>query len=327
MAIAFRQYATGGGSSASSVTCDKPTGTVDGDILIAKVYLENTGDTVTATGWTHIRTETTAGTVPFRQVLYWKRAASEGASYDFSWTNSVWSHATILAYSGCLASGDVIDDHDGAVDAAVEGTNYYTAPSLTTTVANTMLVYSCETVTGNSIAPDPAMTERVEFDCGEFADEARAATGATGTRAAEEGVAANQSMAMAMIALKPAGAQYSGAVWGEQNPTNGEEPKSWQLCKLTDGRGIPYEGSADWGKARVFESDAIVTDVIDTALASSKRIFAGLHRYGSGDTPSVYVRGSDTSFGMYDGSPSWSLYTGTPLVQTWRYVQLKLVYA
>jgi hypothetical protein len=92
----------------------------------------------------------------------------------------------------------------------------------------------------------------------------------------------------------------SSECWGEQNPTDGETSKSWQLCKLADGRGIPVEGDADWGKARVFESDPVLTDVVDTGDAAEKTLTLTRNKYGTGDTPTLYIRGSETPFNATD---------------------------
>lgn len=115
----------------------------------------------------------------------------------------------------------------------------------------------------------------------------------------------------------------SAVCWGEENPTDGETTKSWRFCMLGDGRDIPVEGDPYWGKARIFESDAVVTEVVDLGNATEKILGLTRNRYGTGDSPTLYIRGSAVQFGPYDGSPSWVLYEA-PVSQAWQYVQVKI---
>ena len=101
--------------SRANTTLNKPTGTVDNDILIASVFQGFSSgsfpDVTPPSGFRmllqSIRYVTDSGFFG-RFLLYWKRAASEGSTYT-------WTHATsstqiaLTAWSGCVTTGIPID--------------------------------------------------------------------------------------------------------------------------------------------------------------------------------------------------------------------------
>lgn len=100
------EYATLAPDYRSTSTINKPTNTVDGDFLVAVLYLVETGDTPTPpSGWTLMasRVHTTAarGSV----WIYYKRASSEGASWAWSNTYTVTS-GIVKRITGVVSSGD-----------------------------------------------------------------------------------------------------------------------------------------------------------------------------------------------------------------------------
>lgn len=130
MAITYRSSTGVNWASGADVVITKPTGTVDGDILVAVIY-HDTAITSVPSGWTLIHTTLNTANAS----SYWKRAASEGASYTWSHTSN-YIGGSMAAYSGCLESGDPIDaasENSGTSDTL-------TWTGITTTVANAMLV-------------------------------------------------------------------------------------------------------------------------------------------------------------------------------------------
>lgn len=132
--------------------------------------------------------------------------ASEPANYTFTSAEIADIVASISAYSGC--------DTTTPVNVKGQQTNTsstsVTAPSITTTVANTMLVGHFSTEFDTSFTPPSGMTERSDQVSGggladftsEAADEAFAAAAATGTRVATA-VDAEQNIGQ-LLALAPA---------------------------------------------------------------------------------------------------------------------------
>ena len=152
--ILQRGSATSATSTSSSITINKPTGVVAGDIMIANIgnYINATQSSATCTGWTPIaRTDVDRG----RATLLYKIAgASEAASYTFSVTaSSSASTGAIIAFSGVSATNPF------DVTAA---TSWYTAtstslssiPTLTTVTNNAAIVMfgNCSRVTSSTNA-------------------------------------------------------------------------------------------------------------------------------------------------------------------------------
>jgi hypothetical protein len=207
MAIAFRAAANTSYAARANTSVSKPTGTVDGDIMVMSLVLASgTSQAATLTltppaGWTKFGTAV-ALSQPDNNFhggfhVYWKRAASEGSSYAFTHA-SMSSQAVITSYSGCLASGSPVDIFSQNADPSEDAV----ALGVITTVANTMLVLHDHGWDGAPSTPPTGMTER--FDGLITAhDEARAATGATGSRTHRVNAATTPTQSY-LIALKPA---------------------------------------------------------------------------------------------------------------------------
>ena len=122
----------------SSLALVPPAATVAGDLLVAQV-VNRDGHTLTAPGgWTAIGSRTTpAGSATVSSAMYWKWAAAEGTSTFTLSTADVQMVGGVVAYSGVHASSPI----NAAAMGSGVGT-VATAPSVTTTAANTLLVYA-----------------------------------------------------------------------------------------------------------------------------------------------------------------------------------------
>ena len=192
--IAF--LATGTATVTSgNLTINKPTGTVQNNVMIAAIAVRPDTATITApSGWTLVRKDTNASALPDQLNTYSKAAgASEPASY--SWTISANSGAAggILSFSG-VNTASPIDVSGGQ---QVTGTTTsMAAPSVNTTEVNTMLVTSyCVTssgTAGSAWTPPTGTTEAVDVSTASAsAGESlginyvvQIAAGATGTKTA-----------------------------------------------------------------------------------------------------------------------------------------------
>ena len=128
----------------------KPTGTANGDILLAALFTGLATATpadiqiTPPTGWTQIGTQTEVDDGSgFKAKLwvYWKRAASEPSGWD--WVHSgvgttLNTQGVVAAYSGCVTSGNPVDVL--AQNFANTGA-LATATGVTTTVASTKVLY------------------------------------------------------------------------------------------------------------------------------------------------------------------------------------------
>jgi hypothetical protein len=125
MAIAYRANASAGGGTGTNLTINKPTGTVDNDIMVAALLNDLSGTAWTLpSGWAWIKQSQANGNSNEWGSLAWKRASSEGASYVFT-IASTWRTGMIASFSGAFTSGDPQDSTaaglgqaDTSVDAA-----------------------------------------------------------------------------------------------------------------------------------------------------------------------------------------------------------------
>lgn len=179
----------------------KPTGVADGDILILLLYWEAVPpDLSLPSGFAEVVTGG-YGSVS-KLAAYWKRASSEGSTYTTSWTGSVFNVSMMAAFSGCRESGSAID-----VSAAGTGANAssITYPSVTTTVADTMLVLVGASYWGSENAPSGFSTAIGSGGgSGAIFYKSLAATGSTGTFTGSTGFSENALGHT--IALMPPGA-------------------------------------------------------------------------------------------------------------------------
>src|SRR5581483_3732695 len=138
-AIAFRSAASvDQAGSPGSIAITKPAGTLKGDVLIAVIAVRP--DTLTITvpaGFTLERRQDQTTGNPNSVAVYRKIAtASEPANYTFTATGNTGIAGGIMAFSGVDNTTPV----DVSASSAIVSGTAFAAPSITTTVANTMIV-------------------------------------------------------------------------------------------------------------------------------------------------------------------------------------------
>ena len=114
-----------------------------------------------------------------------------------------------------------------------------------------------------------------------------------------------------------------GLAFGEENPTEGETPESWQTW--SDGAGsVPtITGDANWGKLTLDVTEQGRSKVYDMSESASRTVTLTENRYGTGQgTATLQYRISDSLFAQDDVDPAWSNYTA-PFSGTFRYVQVR----
>ena len=210
--IAFRGGASAGAASGTlSLTINKPSGTVEGDIMIASIAVRPDTAAITAPAdWALVRRVDNANPNANSLAVYYKVAgASEPADYTWTFSTSIGSAGGIQSFSG-VDQGNPIDVESGQNTAS--GLTHAT-PSVTTTVTNTMLVTSHAFTSSATWTPPGGMTE--VFDVASETVPAaagisiegnyviQAAAGATGAKTATAGNDADVGNAH-ILALKPA---------------------------------------------------------------------------------------------------------------------------
>src|SRR5204863_474874 len=203
--IGFRGAASassGGASSATSLAISRPSGTLANDVMVASITSRTGSGTPTISapaGWTLIVSTPDSGN-NLTTATYWKVAGTAGADpgpYTFTVSSSRVAGG-ISAYSN-VDTTNPINASGGQASSS--------APSITTTVANTMLVACFGRAGGSAIGAPTGTSERFHAEtssstnaASESADVAQASAGATGQKAST-GNTANIGQ---LIALAPA---------------------------------------------------------------------------------------------------------------------------
>ena len=216
--IGFVGAASDGSSTArSSISIGRPAGTQAGHVMVAAIVSNDDDPGFSApAGWTLVRDEGIQNSV--RQAVYVKVAtASEPSAYTWTLSTSTSRRLAggIISYAG-VDTAQPVDAHAGATNAG--GGTAVTAPSVTTTVENALLVHLAAVNAEGSLTPPTGMTERWEQTAwkadsprdvtASTSDNTQAATGATGPRTA---TASNPGPNIGvLLALRPAEAT-SGA--------------------------------------------------------------------------------------------------------------------
>jgi hypothetical protein len=213
-AIAFRSASSGSaGSGVLTLSIGKPAGTVQGDVMVASIAVRPETATITPpSGWTLVRRLDNASSVANSLAVYYKVAgASEPSSYSWSLSTSTGSAGGIAAFSG-VDTSNPIDIENG--QNTPSGLSHAT-PSISTTVADAMLVASFGFSSSATWTPPTGMTEAydaasatVPNGAGEAVTAAyatQASAGATGTKTATASNDADVGNAH-LLALRPASA-------------------------------------------------------------------------------------------------------------------------
>ncbi len=181
-----------------------------GDLLLAQMTVYDANASIAAPGgWQKVRTDTLLNALT--QSIYYKIAtASEPASYTWEYSSSKERNGKTEAAGGIVVYGGVdsvqpISAHSGQ---ASSGTNLITAPSITTTAVNEMVVFFGGTTASSApLVPPPGMTKRFEQVTANTAisaigtDELVLAAGATGERTANGSGIGGVGQ---LVALRPA---------------------------------------------------------------------------------------------------------------------------
>lgn len=240
MAIAFRSVHNAvcesgtGSTSPYNLVVDKPTGAVDGDLLVVAFYHDDSTVTTVPDGWTQIASiENTRAAVHFFIRAYWKRASSEPATWTWSITTASWYAWVSAAYTGGLASGDALDGTPTTYANTIADSSTIPLPAVTTTVDGSMLVAiggNYDGVVTNS-GTAPVTNERADGSGLTLYDGVKASAGSSGTITLT--VNSSTSVAGILFALKPAATGVTLTVADSSHAHSAEAPTLTQAHSLT----------------------------------------------------------------------------------------------
>jgi hypothetical protein len=198
MAIVPGASATGDQGWGTTLTINKPASVADGDVMVAFLQVANSDATITApAGWT---LEATANGAYVYQRLYWKVAATEGASYQWSWATAAAGTGGITRYSGVDTT--TVEDVTSRTN-----TGTSTAPrglTITTVTDGACVVMGVGHGVGSVTQTAPTgMTEQYESNRVAYDDVIQVTAGASGNKDAT--LSSSDDWGTIIWALRPAG--------------------------------------------------------------------------------------------------------------------------
>ena len=302
VATGFRSVETAGGYLASGESLDLavPVDVAAGDLLIAQVAYNAAGTISPPAGWNLIDVFTHP-TEPIMQGLYWRAAtSSEPALYSFGLVSgkSDTVAGAIAAYTGI----DLVDPIDAVGGAATGASTAITAPSVTTSQPDTVVVGFFTVRDNGSLTAPSATTERWNaFSAGGVgaigetvvvgADEVRTTVGSTGTRTAT--AAASDGGIGHLVALRPADDSSNSEV----DPGDSGVYVQWENASALDG--VPpgqYSGSMSWITDHITGADAFWKAGFDGSGIDIALIDTGVVPVDGLRWPGKVINGPDLSF-------------------------------
>jgi hypothetical protein len=210
--ICFRADASGGAPSGTLILAiSKPVGTVEGDVMIASIAVRPDTATITApAGWTLVRRIDNANANANSLAVYYRVAvASEPANYSWTFSTSTGSAGGIQTFPGVDTTNPIDVENGQSTPSSLS----HATPSVTTTVANAMVVTSHAFSSSVTWTPPAGMTEAFEMASEAVPNAAgisiegnhaiQTAAGATGTKTATASNDADVGNTH-ILALKPA---------------------------------------------------------------------------------------------------------------------------
>lgn len=318
-AITFRAAAQAGAASGVlTLTINKPTGTVQNDVMIASIAVRPNTATITPPGgWTLVRRMDNANATANSLAVYRKVAgASEPTNYSWTFSTSTGSAGGIQAFAG-VDTATPINVENGQNTASSLS---HATPSVTTTVANTMLVTSHGISNADTWTPPTGMTEAFDVLGGLEAIEGshvlQAAAGPTGTKQATSTPGPADVGNAHILALSPGGTSLTinkptgtaqndvmiASVAVRPNTVTITAPSGWTLVRRVDNATATANSLAVYRKAAGASEPASYTWTVSTHTGATGGIqtFAGVDT----TTPIDVENGQNTPNGTAHGTPT-----------------------
>jgi RHS repeat-associated protein len=342
-AITFRASASASfTASAGTLTVTKPAGTAADDVMIASIgFRPNTATITPPAGWTLVRRMDNPNSNPNSLAVYRKVAgASEPASYAWSFGGATDATGGIQSFIG-VDTVNPVDVENGNCtpqgNCANGSLTTHATPSVTTTVANTMVVTSHSFSSSSTWTPPSGMTESIDVAsqapglAGQAIEGNRvvqAAIGATGVKTATAATApdvgnahilALRPAALGLITInKPAGATENdvliASIGVRPSTATLTPPAGWTLVRRID------NANSNSNSLAVYRKVAGAAEPVSYAwtLAGSTQAIGGIQAFFNVDTanPIDVENGQATPNALTHATPSVVTTVANTLVVT-----------
>ena len=337
--ISFRAAASAA-TDTSSLSIGLPSGTLENDVMIAAIGFRPSSVTVTApTGWTLVRRVDNSDQQTNSLAVYRKVAgSSEASSHTWDVTGASYAVGGIQSFGG-VDTANPIDVENG--QATAESLSH-AAPSVTTTVANAMVVTAHTFTTSTTWSPPSAMTEGfdVQFSpvdpgLGQSISAhyvQQTATGATGTKTAtaagssgDEDPGNTHTLALrpaspVVTIVKPAGLSENdvmiAAIGFRPESATLTAPSGWTLVRRTNNTGTNggKNGLAVYRKLAGTSEPASYAWQVDGAFGAA----GGIQAFFNVDmaTPVNVENGQATANSLSHATPSVTTTVGNTMLVT-----------
>ncbi len=311
LGIGFRAAASASAASGVlNLAINKPTGTREHDVMIASIsFRPDTAVVTPPTGWTLVRRTNNGSGSPGALATYWKAAdVSEPASYTWTFDTSAGASGGILAFSGVDEEGPIDVENGQTTVSALT----HAAPSVTTSVADTMVVSVHGFTSSATWTPPTGMNEAVDTAsetvpncCGTSIEMNylwRPAIGATGTLTATASGDADVGYAHT-LALTPS--TVVSQVTFRRGSTAATADVGWFVVQFDQGPGFKV---GSFTKSTT-TSGLPVSQVITHSLGTTPK---AIILWTDGQTNQTFTNaGYVFGFGMTDGTSSRSVSTSS----------------
>jgi RHS repeat-associated protein len=330
---AFRS-ANSATTTGTTLTITKPSGVAANDVLVGSVAVTPSSATITPPAdWTLVRrTDNAAPTANSLAVYYKVASGSEPASYAWSTSGASFTVGGVQAFSG-VDTATPIDIENGQTTAS---SLTHATPSLTTTVANTMVVSSHAFASSRTWTPPSGMTESFDRPSGSnnatglsiegnrVLQPLAAATGAKTATAAGYADAGNAHL----LALRPAKVNLTistpaGTVSGDvliaavgfnNSGAAITPPSGWTLVRRVNNSATTANGLAVYRRTGVAGEPASHA----FAIAGGAFLVGGIQAFSGVDTanPIDVENGQSTVSGTNHDTPSVTTATANAMLVT-----------
>jgi hypothetical protein len=211
-AIVWQTASMAGNAGATTLVISKPAGVAVDDFLIASVTVRDNPTITPPAGWTFVRSDPVSPTT-IKQAIYYKVAGSgEPVSYTWTFSTSKKASGGISRYTG-VDNTNPIDASSGATGSGTGNNTAMTAPGVTTTVNDAMVVGFFGIAISTGIDPPTGMTERYQAQAAggaadtkttsESADATQPTLGFTGNKTATAAQGQDANWVAQLVALRP----------------------------------------------------------------------------------------------------------------------------
>ena len=195
-------------STATGLTITAPSSAASGDLLVMALAT-SAARTVTATGWTSIGSVTQS--VLGQEIEMFWRTHNGSGSYSVSWSGACSVVGTIVLVTGADTSSPI--DVSATYNSAFTSATAQTAPTVTTTVADTLLLNFYGNSLGYTYTPASSQTEVSDVANGVSAELTKLAVASSGATGTKTSTCSSSTYWVSMsVAIKPAPAKPRSSV-------------------------------------------------------------------------------------------------------------------